>query len=222
MMRRPGGADFAPGAHVFPGGSVHPEDRSLGDPIKGAAIRELFEELGILLANHVDGLTHGMAGEREAAQIRHRLARGVSFPAALREALLEPATAELTYFARWVTPEQLRRRFDTRFFLAQLPSGQTVHPQPGEVDHWLWTTPARALAAADFNMVFVTRNILQMLAAEPDAEALRRRYRNRRRIAVVRPKVRQVGDAFEVVIDSLPNPGRRRQASPAPQRREET
>jgi len=50
MLRRPGGADFAPGAHVFAGGSVHAEDRLLGDPLRGAAVRELFEELGILLA----------------------------------------------------------------------------------------------------------------------------------------------------------------------------
>lgn len=203
MMRRPGGADFAPGAHVFPGGSVHAEDRLLGDPVKGAAIRELFEELGILLARGAGGL----AGQREAARIRHRVAHGVSFAAALREALLEPAMEELTYFARWVTPVQLQRRFDTRFYLARLPPGQTVHPQPGEVDHWLWTTPAEALADADFTMVFVTRSILQMLAAEPDAEALRGRYRRRRRIAIVRPRVRQVGGSFEVVIDSLPKTG---------------
>src|SRR6202043_1558705 len=50
MLRRPGGADFAPGANVFPGGSVHAEDRLLGDPLAAAAIRELFEEVGILLA----------------------------------------------------------------------------------------------------------------------------------------------------------------------------
>lgn len=200
MMRRPGGADFAPGAHVFPGGSVHPGDRQLGDPVGGAAVRELFEELGILLARGPEG----PAGDREAARIRLRLAHGVAFPAALREAHLEPATAELVYFARWITPEQLRRRFDTRFYLARLPEGQTVHPQPGEVDHWLWITPARALAAADFSMVFVTRTILEMLATEPDAEALRARYRGRRRIAAVRPVVRDVGGAFEVVIDSLP------------------
>src|SRR5690242_21810035 len=50
LVRRPGGADFAPGAYVFPGGTVHADDRGAGDEIKAAAIRELFEEAGILLA----------------------------------------------------------------------------------------------------------------------------------------------------------------------------
>ena len=50
LVRRPGGADFAPGAYVFPGGTVHADDRGADDEIKAAAIRELFEEAGILLA----------------------------------------------------------------------------------------------------------------------------------------------------------------------------
>src|ERR1700720_3441218 len=50
LMRRPGGADFAPGAYVFPGGSVHGEDAQWPDEIRAAAVRELFEEVGILLA----------------------------------------------------------------------------------------------------------------------------------------------------------------------------
>jgi 8-oxo-dGTP pyrophosphatase MutT (NUDIX family) len=200
MLRRPGGADFAPGAHVFPGGSVHPEDRLLGDPIAGAAVRELFEELGILLAR---GPTR-FAGEAEAERIRLRLAHGVSFAAALKEARLEPALAELAYFARWVTPEQLRRRFDTRFYLARLPEGQEVHPQPGEVDAWLWVTAARALGDPRFTMVFVTRRVLEMLAVEPSAEALLERYRGRRRVRTVRPVVRVVDGRFEVVTETLP------------------
>jgi 8-oxo-dGTP pyrophosphatase MutT (NUDIX family) len=199
MMRRPGGAEFAPGAHVFPGGSVHPEDRMLGDALRGAAARELFEELGILLARGPGGRASG----EDADAVRLRLARGVSFPVALRRQL-QPAPDELVYFARWITPEQLRRRFDTRFYLARLPEGQSVHPQPGEVDGWLWITPAQALADPDFSMVFVTRRILEILATEPDAEALLDRYRSRRRIRVVRPSVRAVGGSFEVVIESLP------------------
>jgi recombination protein RecT len=200
MLRRPGGADFAPGAHVFPGGSVHADDRLLGDPIAGAAVRELFEELGILLARG----SGRFAGEAEAERIRLRLAHGVSFPTALKEARLEPALEELAYFARWVTPEQLRRRFDTRFYLARLPDGQEVHPQPGEVEEWFWVTAEKALADSAFTMVFATRRVLEMLAVEPSAEALLERYRGRRRVRIVRPVVRVVDGRFEVVTETLP------------------
>ena len=55
MMRRPGGAEFAPGAYVFPGGSVHEEDRSFSNPDRSAAVRELVEEVGVLLARRADG-----------------------------------------------------------------------------------------------------------------------------------------------------------------------
>ena len=200
MMRRPGGADFAPGAHVFPGGSVHPEDRLLGDPVAAAGIRELFEELGILLARG----PAGPASQADCERLRLRLAHGVSFPAALKEARLEPAFDELAYFARWVTPEQLRRRFDTRFYLARLPAGQAVHPQPGEVDDWLWTSARRVLDDPGFNMVFATRRVLEMVAVEESAEGLLERYRGRRRVRTVRPVVRVVDGRFEVVTSTLP------------------
>ncbi|MDQ6918564.1 MAG: NUDIX hydrolase [Candidatus Dormibacteraeota bacterium] len=200
MLRRPGGADFAPGANVFPGGSVHADDRLLGDPLRGAAVRELFEELGILLARS----RRGFATEAEAERIRLRITHGVSFPTALKESHLEPAVDELFYFSRWVTPEQLRRRFDTRFYLARLPRGQEVHPQPGEVEAWSWVTAAEALGKADFTMVFATRRVLEMAAVDLTADALLERHRNRRRVPVIRPVVRITDGRFEVVTETLP------------------
>jgi len=200
MLRRPGGADFAPGAHVFPGGSVHAEDRLLGDPLQGAAVRELFEELGILLARGA----RGFATQTDAERIRLRISHGVSFPTALKESHLEPALDELTYFARWVTPEQLRRRFDTRFYLARLPAGQDVHPQPGEVEAWSWITAGQALADPAHTMVFATRRVLEMLAVEPTAESLLGRYRGRRRVSVTRPVLRLTDGRFEIVSETLP------------------
>ena len=200
MLRRPGGADFAPGANVFPGGSVHAEDRLLGDPLPGAAVRELFEELGILLARG----SRGFASEADAERIRLRLSHGVSFPTALKEAHLEAALDQLNYFARWVTPEQLRRRFDTRFYLARLPDGQEVHPQPGEVEAWAWVTPEQALNDPKFSMVFATRRVLEMVAVDATAEALLERHRGRRRVPITRPAIRVAGDRFEIVIETLP------------------
>ena len=210
MLRRPGGADFAPGANVFPGGSVHAEDRLLGDPLAGAAVRELFEELGILLARGA----RDFATEADAERIRLRLSHGVSFPTALKEAHLEPALDQLTYFARWVTPALLRRRFDTRFYLARLPEAQEVHPQPGEVEAWAWVTAAGALADPGFSMVFATRRVLEMVGVDAGAEALLERHRHRRRVPITRPAVRFAGDSFEIVVDSLPGlPRPRRRVS---------
>ena len=200
MLRRPGGADFAPGAHVFPGGSVHAGDRLLGDALRGAAVRELFEELGILLARGA----RGFATEADAERIRLRIGHGVSFPTALKESHLQPVVDELVYFARWVTPEQLRRRFDTRFYLARLPDGQEVHPQPGEVEAWSWVTAEKALADPAHTMVFATRRVLEMVAVERTAESLLGRYRNRRRVPVTRPVVRMKDGRFEVVTETLP------------------
>ena len=199
MLRRPGGADFAPGAHVFPGGSVHAEDRLLGDALRGAAVRELFEELGILLARG----PRGFATEADAERIRLRITHGVNFPTALKESHLEAAVDQLAYFSRWVTPRQLRRRFDTRFYLARLPESQDVHPQPGEVEAWSWVTPAGALGDPAFTMVFATRRVLEMVAVDATADSLLERYRARRRVAVTRPEVRVTDGRFEVVTEIL-------------------
>jgi len=196
MMRRPGGADFAPGAHVFPGGSVHPEDAGSGDEAAAAAIRELFEELGILLARS----GRGFAIDDDCARIRLRLQHGVSFPRALHEAGLDPAIDELHHFATWITPEALRRRFDTRFYLAHMPAGQTVHPQPGEVDDWLWIEPREALRKDDFTMVFATRGILEGVADELDSDRLFERVAALDEVQPVRPKVRQTDAGWVVDV----------------------
>ena len=161
MLRRPGGADFAPGANVFPGGSIHAEDRLLGDPLGGAAVRELFEEVGILLARGA----RGFATEADAERIRLRITHGVSFPTALKESHLEPALDELFYFSRWVTPEQLRRRFDTRFYLARLPAGQVVNTPRRAATPRAWGTTAETRGQADFRTTLATRRRLEGGAA---------------------------------------------------------
>src|SRR5438105_3339675 len=135
MMRRPDGADFAPGAYVFAGGSRQPEDEEFDDPHRATAVRELFEEVGILLARHRAG---GFARDRECDRLRAALAGGTSFAEALASCQLAPAFDRLTLLSRWITPEPLRRRYDTRFYLARHPAGQTVHPQTGEVVDVVW------------------------------------------------------------------------------------
>lgn len=196
MMRRPGGADFAPGAHVFPGGSVHPEDRMLGERHRACALRELFEEVGVLLARKGER----WATPAECEQLRLRLAHGVNFPTALRDAGLAADLDGLAYFARWITPEAVRRRFDTRFYLAGMPPGQEIVAQPGEVVSWLWAAPRELLADPQLSLVFATRKILELVAAEENAERLLARYAGRRRVKKVMPTVRIVDGRLEVEV----------------------
>jgi 8-oxo-dGTP pyrophosphatase MutT (NUDIX family) len=194
LMRRPGGADFAPGAYVFPGGTVHADDLGWGDEIRMAAVREMFEEVGILLARRGARI----AREADCEQVRAIVATGKTFGEALRELRLEPALDRLVMFARWVTPSLLRRRYDARFFLAQLPPGQVVRPQDGEVTDWRWTTPQGALDNPEITLVYATRAVLESVASEPDAAELFSRARRLKDVPIVEPKMVQTEDGWEI------------------------
>jgi len=198
LMHRPGGADFAPGAYVFPGGSVHDDDRSFADPLRAAAVRELFEEVGVLLARREGRF----ARDADCRRLRTQHQSGMSFEAALRANRLRPAFDRLALFARWITPAQLRRRFDTRFYLARMPAGQTVHPQPGEVTDWLWTSPREALANPELTLVYATRAVLETVADAPDVNALFARARGLDdEVPVVEPRVVKTEGGWKVVRD---------------------
>jgi recombination protein RecT len=195
LIRRPGGADFAPDAYVFPGGSVHADDSEWADPIAAAAVREVFEEVGILLARR-----HGrFARDGECEQVRSLVAGGQTFGAALGAAGLDPANDRLVPFARWVTPAQLNRRFDATFFLAQVPAGQTVRPQEGEVADWLWIAPAKALNDPALTLVYATRAVLESVAGDADAAGLFSRARRLEEVPVVEPRMVQTAAGWEVV-----------------------
>lgn len=202
MIRRPGGAEFAPNVYVFPGGSVHKEDRSVEDPGRAAAVRELFEEVGLLLARRSDGR---FARDRDCEQLRHLLRSGRGWVPALRQTGLTPALDRLVFLSRWITPEQIVRRFDTRFFLARRPSRQVVHPQPGEVENWVWIAPGEALSGK-LALVHVTRRILESVAPEVDGSRLLARLRRRRRESPpVQPRVvRQPNGSFRIVEGEEP------------------
>ena len=194
LIHRPGGADFAPGAYVFPGGTVHDDDREWGDQIRAAAVREVFEEVGILLA---PGAT-----APHCARARELTASGVPLGRALVEIGLKPALDDLVLFARWITPAQLRRRYDTRFFLARMPDGQAIHPQDGEVTDWLWISPADALESADVTLVYATRAILESVSRERDVESLFERARKLEEVPIVEPRMVRTAAGWEVVRDS--------------------
>jgi 8-oxo-dGTP pyrophosphatase MutT (NUDIX family) len=197
LVHRPGGSDFAAGAYVFPGGTVHADDMGWGDEIRMAAVRELFEEVGILLARR----GRRFARQAENDRVRHIVEGGKSFGEALRELRLEPALDRLVMFARWVTPVQLRRRYDARFFLAQLPADQEVRPQDGEVTDWLWIEPAKALASPEITLVYATRTVLDSVAADQDAARLFSKARRLKEVPTVEPRMIQTDNGWEILRD---------------------
>ena len=184
-MRRPRGADFAPGAFVFPGGVVHAEDSEWGDDIAAAAIRELFEEVGILLAR----TGRRFAQDADCSRLRELVAGGSTFGEALRACGLQPALDRLVMLARWVTPAALSRRYDARFYVARLPARQTVHVQPDEVTDWVWATPGRALSDPEIPLVYATRKVLESVAGDVDLNSLFRRARRLESVPIVEPRM---------------------------------
>ena len=193
MVQRPGGADFAPSAFVFPGGSVHGDDSLFPDELRAAAVREVFEETGLLLAHS--------ATEEDAARVREYVGGGARFGEAIRRAGVTPDFDALVLFARWVTPSLLRRRFDARFYLARMPDGQAVHPQQGEVVDWTWVSPGRALEDPRLNLVYATRAILESVARASDVEALFAHARSLREIPIVEPRIVKTEEGWAVVQD---------------------
>lgn len=170
MMKRPGKGDF-PDLHVFPGGKVDEDDfvpellDGLADEQANAllglsagavrywatAIRECFEECGVLLARRGGQLVE-FADQAEVARFdnyRHQLIDGEITMAAMCSAEgLTLAADHLSYFSHWLTPDSVPRRFDTRFFLARLPARQKTAAHHWETAGSEWVAPADALAAA--------------------------------------------------------------------------
>lgn len=183
MMVRHYQIEFASGALVFPGGSVDKGDREIAaDPAlhggaadsedmtyRIAAIRETFEESGILLARPRG--SEAMIGAGEAARIgeAHRLALcegKISFARIVADNGLVLAADQLAYYARWITPTALPKRFDTRFFLAKAPPDQLGMHDGREATDSIWIAPQEAVAggaSGRFKLPFpTTRNLIKL------------------------------------------------------------
>ena len=174
---------FAAGALVFPGGRVEDSDHDLAaanDPnpdgldveamaFRIAAIRETFEECGVLLArpHGSDRLIDGGTLKRLEDQHRAALNAGsIGFDSVLGSEGLEPAPDLLVHFAHWITPSHQPKRYDTHFFLAEAPPEHLAVHDGGEAVDSLWITPAKALAdteAGIFKLVFATAKNLEKL-----------------------------------------------------------
>ena len=210
LRRRPTMA-FAAGMHVYPGGGVDPRDADgavgwVGPPpaawaqafgcdaglagaLVCAAVRETFEESGVLLAAHEDGTpvadTTGDDWERDRLAL---IAGTLALSDVLNRRSLVVRADLLRAWAHWVTPEWQPRRFDTRFFLAALPAGQRTRDVGGEADRVIWLPVIEAFdgfRAGSLAMMNATASMLRDLSAHPDVATA---MAATRRIRPVRPR----------------------------------
>jgi len=172
MTRRSMSASFAPGAYVFPGGGIDAADAQARDMAQRrpkqsdlhltqaiAAIRESFEELGILFARHADGR---WADNTDIALIDRKQA----FAAQCQARDLTLAADQVFVLAHWITDRDLPRRFDVPFLVARMPEGQTPVADESEQFEPVWVRPADALTrheAGDFFIIFPTIRTLDRL-----------------------------------------------------------
>ncbi|MBL0419270.1 NUDIX domain-containing protein [Ramlibacter sp. AW1] len=194
MLLRPEQGDQNSGAWVFPGGRVDRCDPAcqrcvagLGDPAASAvlglpgggidfyiaAIRECFEEAGVLFAADAAGQMPPPDG---LAFLRERLRRGdIDLASLCDEQRLSLATDRLHYVAHWVTPAGMPKRFDTRFFLALLPAGQQASHDGIETLEHRWFAPAELLSSAGTHkLLAATQAVLKLLAGFDRVEDLLR------------------------------------------------
>ena len=172
MTRRSMTAGFAPGAYVFPGGGIDAADSAAHSQSTRrttqsdlhltqaiAAIRESFEELGVLLAKHADG-SHVTTADIAS------LDRHAPFTAQCQARNLTLAGADVFVLAHWITDRDLPRRFDVPFLVARMPEGQEPVADETEQFEPEWIRPADALAkhkAGSFFIIFPTIRTLERL-----------------------------------------------------------
>jgi 8-oxo-dGTP pyrophosphatase MutT (NUDIX family) len=179
LVRRHQKATFLGGAHVFPGGGVDEVDCA-GDSLEWcagvaaaiermpslpaplavghhvAALRELFEEAGVLLAYDGDALLGDRRAAPELGADRRALHEGrATLARIVRGRGWRLALDALTPLSHWVTPEFEPKRFDTRFFIAAMPPGQTPAHDTSETVESAWMTPADALARAGDRSIYL-------------------------------------------------------------------
>jgi 8-oxo-dGTP pyrophosphatase MutT (NUDIX family) len=229
LLQRAERGDHNSGAWVFPGGLVDPGDRAAG-PWSGdmddaqasallglergglaffvAAIRECFEESGILFAQDQHGAVASFddeAGARLAA-LRHELKEGAcDLGEACRGFSLRLMPEQLHYIGHWLTPVGRAKRFDTRFFLAVAPARQTaLHDASETLDH-VWIAPADALAPGNARRLMTpTRAMLQLLRPFQSAQALVAWARSPRTVERVLPRLAMGPQGVQPVLPGHP------------------
>ncbi|KDN77848.1 NUDIX hydrolase [Streptomyces olindensis] len=199
MLRRRASMAFAGGAYAYPGGGVDPRDddhhvrwagptrawwadrlgvdETAAQAIVCAAVRETYEEAGVLLAgpapDAVVGDTTGADWEADRAAL---VARDLSFAEFLDRRGLVLRSDLLGAWTRWITPEFEARRYDTFFFVAALPEGQRTRNASTEADRTVWIAPGEAAAGYDRGELLMMpptiATLRQLTAYETAARAL--------------------------------------------------
>jgi 8-oxo-dGTP pyrophosphatase MutT (NUDIX family) len=146
LVRRRKGASFMASAFVFPGGAAEP-----GEDARTAAVRELFEEAGVLLARFAPVVDRAASTTLEMPSLgglRQRILAGDSAEEALAALSLAWASDALVPWSHWITPSLESKRFSARFFVCELPAGQEPMFDGDETVDQAWVTPAEAIARA--------------------------------------------------------------------------
>ena len=230
MIRRTQSAVFMGGAHVFPGGGVDASDASaelaahcqgiddakasglLELPSGGlaywiAALRECFEEAGLLLAHDADGRYADLNDDQHAhvfERWRDSIRAGKATLADLcREHDLRLAAERLVYYSHWITQPGRPRRYDTRFFVAEAPSAQTAsHDNSETVDH-IWIRPGEALARhekGEMQLVFPTIKTLESIARFDKVAALMEFARSPRKMPAMSPRTADSREGKKLLV----------------------
>ena len=219
MVQRPARGDF-PDLHVFPGGKVDDHDGELDHACQGlddakasrrltlpggglrywvTAIRECFEECGVLLAYRTGALFEPRddAEARRFEGYRNALAASrISLGEVVDAEGLTLATDRVAYFSHWITPEMAPARFDTRFFVAVMPPNQSARGHLRETVGGDWISPTAALARFDADewlMIFPTLTTLGMVKSYRTADALFEAVSSRRHAIEVTPELHVQG-----------------------------
>lgn len=228
MVERHAKSRFVGGAHVFPGGRVDPEDSEAGEICVGlddaaasrrlhlergglayyvAAVRECFEEAGVLLAygpdgDFVDPAEVGSADHLEELRSALNSSR-IRFLDLAAEEGWRLATDRMHYWAHWITPEASPIRFDTRFFLAVAPAAQTAIHDDAELTGSEWITPREAIAKAEsgeWTVIFPTLRNLMTLRDFGSAAAAEEAGRRRGEVETMHPAVLRRPGGIQVVL----------------------
>ncbi len=221
MLERNTKSGYVPGAHLFPGGEVDEVDKSsdyidICTGIKGgttnrntdpyeddlpwrvAAIRECFEEVGMLLTdpepNDINQFVQYRAIVTEHPD---------NLITMCREENIKLATDRLHYFSHWITPHGAPRRYDTRFFLAVAPGNQLPIEDKIEIVKTIWITPEEALRAHEegsFGMLLPTVKVLETIGEFKDAKSLIDWADDLEAIPSIQPRVRMYNGEMQVLI----------------------
>ncbi len=230
MVRRHARSPVAPSAYVFPGGTVRPDDLDEAAPPDGqllanvlsersdtpveparaaalyvAAVRELFEEAGVLLVRdvgggrllEVDGADHALQERLESTRLALQ-ARDLSLAGVLADWGWQPAFDRLVPFSHWVTPTVLAARFDTWFFVAEMPVRQAALHDTIETSEGVWLPPGRVLEP-DYHTVYATAQHLRRLSPYRSVSDLLK-FARQKSIRRIQPDVVEGGAGLSVLI----------------------